>query len=155
VSIGAPRDQPRGRDEAGTALVEFVWLGLLLLVPLVYILIAVFDVQRGAFGVSAASRAAGRAYALADTDDEGASRAWAAASVALADQGLDGHPFELTITCRPGPPPCHARGKTIVVRVGARVALPLAPPALGGDAPTFAVNAEHRVPIGRYRDLSP
>ncbi|RJS45164.1 hypothetical protein [Nocardioides cavernaquae] len=143
------------RDEQGSALVEFVWLGMLLLVPLVYVLIAVFDVQRGAFGVAAASRAAGRAYALADTDAEGARQARAAALIALADQGLDGHPFDLAITCQPGPPPCHARGKTIVVQIGSRVTLPLSPPALGGDAPTFAVSAEHRVPIGRYRDLSP
>lgn len=143
------------RDEQGTALVEFVWLGMLLLVPLVYILIAVFDVQRGAFGVAAASRAAGRAYALADTDEEGARQARAAASVALADQGLDGQPFDLVITCEPDPPPCHARGKTIVVRIGSQVTLPLAPSALGGDAPAFAVDAQHRVPIGRYRDLSP
>jgi hypothetical protein len=142
-------------DEDGSALVEFVWLGMLLLVPLVYVLIAVFDVQRGAFGVAAASRAAGRAYALADTDADGESRARRAAAVALADQGLDGHPFDLVISCQPGPPPCHARGQTIVVRVGSRVTLPLAPPALGGDAPTFAVHAEHRVPIGRYREFAP
>jgi len=154
--VTSPSPGPgRSRDERGSALVEFVWLGMLLLVPLVYILIAVFDVQRGAFGVAAASRAAGRAYALADTDVDGERRARAAASVALADQGLDDQPFDLTITCQPAPPPCHTRGQTIVVHIGSRVTLPLAPSALGGDAPTFAVSAEHRVPIGRYRDLSP
>src|SRR5690606_27853356 len=36
-------------DESGTALIEFTWLGLLLLVPLVYIMLSVFDAQRGAF----------------------------------------------------------------------------------------------------------
>lgn len=143
------------RDEQGTALVEFVWLGMLLLVPLVYILIAVFEVQRGSFGVSAASRAAGRAYALADSDAEGLRQAKAAAAVALDDQGLGDQRFDLAVSCQPAPPPCHARGKTIVIRIGARVTLPLSPPALGGAAPTFAVSAEHRVPIGRYRDLTP
>ncbi|MGH3455694.1 MAG: hypothetical protein ACRDPQ_20380 [Nocardioidaceae bacterium] len=53
------------RDETGTALIEFIWLGLLLLVPLVYIMLTVFDAQRGAFGASSASRAAGRAFVLA------------------------------------------------------------------------------------------
>ena len=46
----------REQGEAGSAVVEFVWLGILLLVPLVWIVISVFEVQRGAFAVSAAAR---------------------------------------------------------------------------------------------------
>jgi len=53
------RVDPRG--ERGTALVEFTWLGVLLLVPLVYVMLSVFEVQRGAYAVSAASRSAARA----------------------------------------------------------------------------------------------
>ncbi len=140
-------------DESGSALVEFVWLAMLLLVPLVYVLLAVFDVQRAAFGASAASRAAGRAYALADTDSEGLTRARAAVRVALADQGVDA-PVDLAITCEPAPP-CHRRGSTIVVRVSSNVVLPLVPAAVGGGAPSFAVASEHRVPIGRYREVGP
>ena len=34
------------RTDDGTALVEFVWLSLVLLVPLLYVLLAVFEVQR-------------------------------------------------------------------------------------------------------------
>lgn len=143
----------RSGDESGSALVEFVWLAMLLLVPLVYLLLAVFDVQRAAFGASAASRAAGRAYALADTDAEGLVRARAAVEVALADQGVD-QPADLQITCDPAPP-CHRRGSTIIVRVSSRVTLPLVPAALGGGAPGFAVASEHRVPIGRYREVGP
>ena len=55
--------RPDRRSERGTALVELVWLGVLLLIPMVWILLSVFDVQRGAFGVSSAARAAGRATA--------------------------------------------------------------------------------------------
>ena len=48
----------RAREaEDGTALVEVTWLALLLLVPLVYLLVAAFDVQRASFGVSAANAA--------------------------------------------------------------------------------------------------
>ena len=65
----------RRRDEHGSALVELVWLGLLLLVPMLWIVLSVFEVQRGAFAVSAAARAAGRAYALAPTDVDGERRA--------------------------------------------------------------------------------
>jgi hypothetical protein len=138
-------------EEDGSALVEFVWLAMLLIVPLVYVLTAVFDVQRAAFGAAAASRAAGRAYALAATDGEGLQRAGEAARVALADQGLD-RPMDLRITCEPAPP-CHERGRTIVVRLSSSIALPLVPEALGGGAPSFAISSEHRVPFGRYREV--
>jgi Flp pilus assembly protein TadG len=50
----------RRRSERGSALVEVTWLPILLLVPLLYVVLAVFEVQRAAFAVNAATRAAGR-----------------------------------------------------------------------------------------------
>ena len=47
------------RDESGTALVEFVWLAILLIVPLLYIVLAAFETQRAAYAASAAARSAG------------------------------------------------------------------------------------------------
>lgn len=134
------------QDERGSAMVEFVWLAILLLVPLVYLLLSTFEVQRGAFGVSAASRAAGRAYSLADSPEEGRRQARLAAAIALRDQGIE--EFELEISCRPEP--CLAPGSVASVVVRAQVQLPLLPDALGGGAPSFAVESTHRVPSGRY-----
>lgn len=142
------------RDDRGTALIEFTWLGILLLVPLIYILLSVFDVQRGAFGVSAAARAAGRAYALADTDQQGRADALSVARVALADQGVSDAPVELTITCAPQPRQCHVAGSTITVTVQSQVNLPLLPSALGGNAPSFRLDATHSVPYGEFRESS-
>lgn len=138
------------RGEEGSALVEVSWLAILLLVPLVYVLLAVFDVQRGAFGVSAASRAAGRAYALAESDAAGRAQARAAAAVALADQGIPAERFDLDVTCTPYPHDCLAPGSVLTVVVRSRVDLPLVPLALGGGAPSFRVESVHRVPVGRY-----
>ena len=133
------------REERGSALIEVTWLAILLLVPLVYLLISVFDVQRGAFGVSAASRAAGRAYALADTDAEGRSQARAAARTALADQGFEGA-FDLDITCTPLPRSCLSPGSVITVVVRTQVDLPLAPAArdaaLTPNAPRWTSKTE-------------
>ena len=61
-------------------MVELVWLGILLLVPILWIVLSVFEVQKGAFAASAAARSAGRAYALAPTDAEGERRARAVAA---------------------------------------------------------------------------
>jgi len=138
------------RGDDGSALVEVTWLSLLLMVPLVYILMSVFDVQRGAFGVTAASRAAGRAYSLAESDEDGRRQARAAATLALRDQGIEGGDLDVEISCMPEPAHCLSPGSVITVVVRTRVALPLAPSALGGDAPSFRLESTHEVPFGRY-----
>ena len=143
----------RRRDEAGSALVELVWLGILLLVPVVWIVLSVFQVQRGAFATTGAARAAGRAYALAPDDATGRERAMAAARQAYADQGIDGAPVELTISCTPYPASCHSGGSVVTVVVRSRVDLPLLPDVLGSGSPSFRLDATHRVPIGRYVEV--
>lgn len=140
-------------DQRGSAIVELVWLGILLLVPLLWIVLSVADVQRGAFGVTAAARAAGRAYALAPDDTSGQRAAEQVARRALADQGLDDAPLRVTVTCTPYPHDCHAGTSVITVRVRSSVKLPLLPDVLGGGAPRFALAASHTVPIGRYQEV--
>jgi len=141
----------RRRDERGSALVELTWLGLLLLVPLLWIVLSVFEVQRGAFAVSGAARAAGRAYALAPSDAIGQAQAQAAARQVLVDHGVGERPLGLVVTCAPAGD-CHAPGAMITVAVHSRVDLPLLPDVLGGGAPSFALDASHTVPIGQFRD---
>ena len=140
------------RDERGSALVELTWLGVLLLIPLLWIVLSVFEVQRGAFAVDAAARAAGRAYALAPTDAEGRQRAEAAARLALEDQGISA-PLDLRITCTPYPRDCHSGTSVITVVIASRVDLPLLPSFLGGGAPGFALDATHTVPIGQFQEI--
>lgn len=143
----------RRRCERGSAVVELTWLGILLLVPLLWIVVSVFEVQRGAFGVSAAARAAGRAYALAPTDAEGERRAHAVARQALADQGLTDVPLALQVTCRPFAD-CHSGTSVITVRVDSSVRLPFLPDVLGAGPATFALDATHTVPIGQYQEVT-
>ncbi|WP_121254858.1 hypothetical protein [Nocardioides ferulae] len=147
------RRRRRRPDERGSALVEFTWLGILLLIPMVWIVMSVFEVQRGAFGVSAAARAAGRAYALAPDDAEGQRRAEQVARQALADQGLDDAPLRVKVSCSPFPGDCHAGTSVITVRIESQVDLPLLPDFLGGGAPSFALDATHAVPIGQYQEI--
>lgn len=148
------RDRVRGRvrgrrEQAGSVVVEVIWLAVLLLVPLVYVVLAVFEVQRGAFAATAAARAAGRAYVLAPSPAEGELRARAAARVALADQGVHVDRSAMTLDCRPT---CLTPGSVVHVRVRHQVALPLLPRALGGQAPSIRVEAEHTVPYGTFRE---
>ncbi len=142
----------RRRDQRGTALIEVTWLSILLLVPLVYVVLTVFDVQRAAFGVSGAARAAGRAYSLAPDEGVGMARARTAAAVALRDQHLELSEGSLRVSCHPQPGNCLSPGSTIDVRIQMQVPLPLAPAALGGNTPTVRVEASHSVAYGTFRD---
>jgi Flp pilus assembly protein TadG len=137
------------RDERGSALIEFTWLAILLMVPLVYVVLSVFEVQRGAYAVSAASRSAARAYSLAPDEAAGLARARAAIRLALSDQGLQGQGFDLSITCDPASD-CLAPGARITVRLSTQVDLPLLPSSLGGNAPSFRLDSTQEVPYGSY-----
>lgn len=143
----------RRRTEEGSALVELTWLAILLLIPVMWIVMSVFEVQRGAFGVSAAARSAGRSFALAPDDATGRARAQAAARLALADQGVEG-PVQVDITCTPYPRDCHSGTSVITVVVRTQVDVPLLPEVLGGGSPSFRVESSHTVPIGQYVEIT-
>jgi Flp pilus assembly protein TadG len=147
-----PAGAVQQRDDTGTAVVEFVWLGLLMLVPLVYVMLAVSEVQQAAYGASTASRAAGRAFVLAPDTVSGHERAIGAARVALADQGVRQDAIDIDIACSPNPDDCLAPGSDVTVVVSVRQRLPLAPDGLGGAAPAITVDSSHTEPYGTFRE---
>ena len=143
------------RDEAGSALVELSWLAIILLVPLIWIVVSVFEVQQGAFATSAAARAAGRAYALAPDDATGEARARAVVEQVLADQGTPGQRARVKITCEAPGDSCHVGTAVITVRIHSGVDLPFFPAILGKGAASFSMDATHTVPIGQYVESAP
>ena len=143
------------RDERGSALVEFSWLAIILLVPLVWLVVSVFEVQQGAFATSAAARAAGRAYALAPDDATGKDRADAVVRQVLADQGTPGQRARVRITCETPGDACHVGTALITVHVDSGVELPFFPAILGKGAASFSLDATHTVPIGQYVETAP
>jgi Flp pilus assembly protein TadG len=142
----------RRRDERGSAVVEFSWLAILLMVPLVYVMLAVFDVQRASYGATAATRAAGRAFIIVPaglSEDDARARAFDAARLAMKDQGMELSPDQLRITCDPA---CLEPGSTVTVTLDTEVRLPLIPDALGGEPPAIHLSASHTEPYGNYRE---
>lgn len=144
----------RRRDEQGSALVELTWLGLLLLIPLVYVVITIVTVQRSAFGATEAARAAGRAYVLAPDVGTAESRAYEAARIALADQGVGLDPSDVLIVCHPSPDACLQPGSMVEVRLDLDVTLPLMPSWQGRSAASIAVESSHVEPYGVYREAA-
>ncbi len=144
----------RVAGEDGSALVELVWLTLVLLIPLVYILFTLVTVQRSAYGVTEAARAAGRAYVLSPDPVAGRQRAYAAAALAMHDQGIMLPVEDLRIICHPTPASCLQPGSTVEVRVRYHAPLPVVPKFMGHNPATIAVSARHVEPFGRYREGS-
>jgi hypothetical protein len=145
----------RAGSERGSALVEFVWLAILLMVPLLYVVLTVFEVQRAAFGVSSAARSAGRAFTEAPTEAVAGEHAVAAVRLALEDQHLDVGRRSLDVRCSPDPADCLAPGSVVTATVGYPVPLPLLPNVLGGQRPSIRVEAQHTVPYGTFREDRP
>jgi hypothetical protein len=151
-----PRKGCGHRDrECGSALVEVVWLSLILLIPLVYILLTLVSVQRAAYGVTEAARAAGRAYVLSANPAQGRQRAYAAARVAMRDQGIALPAGDLTIVCHPTPASCLQPGSTVEIRITFHAKLPVLPKFMGRNPASIAVSARHVEPYGSYREGVP
>ena len=138
-----------GSRDDGSASVEFVWVTLILLVPFVYVLLAVFDTQRAAYAVSVSSKAATRAFLLAPDPVVGEQRARQAAQVALADQDVTA---DISIRCLPSAADCLRPGSSVQVTVRTVQGLPLTPSALGDQLGGVAVDSVHRETYGRYRE---
>ncbi|HEX6327753.1 MAG TPA: hypothetical protein VFZ72_14370 [Jiangellaceae bacterium] len=135
--------------ERGSAIVEFHFLGIVLLVPLVYIMLAVLDVQRTAYAVTQAAREAGRLYVA--TGDEAAARA--AAAVALGDHDVEPAAVELAVECSTSP--CYQPGSEIAVTVHSSVPLPLVPDVLAGVANArIPVSATHIAVVDVFQERS-
>ncbi len=139
----------RLRSDTGNAMVEFTFLGVLLFVPLVYLVLAVLDVQRASYGASAAVREAGRAYVGASSTAEAELRAEAAARLALADQGLALAPGDLRVSCASDP--CLTPGGVVTVTLETRVALPWVPVLGDRPAASVAVSARHDAVVDAFR----
>ena len=128
--------EPRiiGSDE-GSASVEFITVGLLLLVPIVYLVLALSSIQSASFAVEGAARQASRVFVQADSVGVGEAAAARAIAVTLADYGLDVGDAEIVISCRPDPADCLNRRGFVTVSISIVAPLPLFPEVLGTDIP--------------------
>ena len=129
---------PRARlsaDESGTASLEFVTAGLVLLLPLVYLVLTMSALQGAALAVEGASRQAARVFVEAGNVREANAAAERAVEFALADYGLDTDDVDVSITCRPRAAACLTRRGFVTVTISIVAPLPLFPAVLGTDIP--------------------
>jgi hypothetical protein len=119
------------------AIIEFVFVAVMVLVPTVYFVTAVASVSRSRTAVAQAAREAGRAFATGRSTIDGLARAEAAMRLALDDQGL---PDDAWLRFVPAAVRCDgaaivpalAAGAEFAVCVTRRAELPGVPTLLAG-----------------------
>ena len=154
VAVVARASGGRARD-AGSAVVEFLGTALLLLVPLVYLVLTLGQVQAAAFASEGAAREAGRLITTAATYEEGVGRARIAVEIAFADQGIPVSGSDaLVIACERDP--CLTPGGSIWIDVRAVIGLPGVPEFVRDVVPAeIPVAAQFLAVVDEFRESAP
>lgn len=143
------------RDD-GSASLEFITAGLILLLPMVYLILTMSQIQGGSFAVEGAARQAARVFVQAETPDAAAAAAQRAIDFALADAGINSNVAEVDIVCSPDPDTCLSRSGDVTVAVRVVVLLPLVPAALDVSAPFgVALEASATQKVSRFWGADP
>lgn len=146
-----PRTVPAG--DTGSAVVEFVTVGVLLLVPILYLVVTLGRIQAAAFATEAAARGAARALTVADDEAAGQAAAAAVVTYALSDQGFEVDPDRATAVECPVTG-CLTPGGSVVVRVEVAVTLPGVPGFLAGALPVAVpVSATQVATVDQFRGV--
>lgn len=141
------------REDRGSAVLEFIVIGVLVLVPIAYVVISVMTVQAATLASTQAVREAARAFSSADSVGQGNAAAVTAAQVAFEDQGFTLPKDALRIGCPGG---CLEPGTSIDVRLSWSVDLPWLPASLAESrAMTVPIEAVHSTPVDSYRLTQP
>lgn len=120
-------------NDDGSAALEFITVGVILLVPLVYLVIALGVIQEQTLGTQAAARHTARVIALASDAETAAARGDAVLQGVTDEYGLDTDALLVSVSCVPAGADCPSSGATVTVTIGARVSLPFVPSVFGLD----------------------
>jgi len=163
--LGVDRDgtgrEVRGRagadPDAGRALIEVVFLAVLILIPTVYVLATVVRIQAATFAVAQGARDAARVLDAAPSVDVGVARAEEIARIALTDQQVpaDGMTVRFVqagsdCVTAPAVAPSLSRGDVYDICVVAVVQFPGVPTVVTGTQNT--VTGVFTLHVGDFRE---
>lgn len=152
MSSGRPRLQKLPlrhalHREDGNAILEFVVLSAALLIPSLYLVLTLGNVQAAVFAADTIARDVARIHATETDPQRAAERAARHTEMVLEDHGL---PATDVVTLRCSEDPCATPGGTVSAQVRIGVPVPGLGPILGETGPVV-VGASHAVPVDLYR----
>ena len=140
--------RPRPAPDEGRAILEFIFLGILLLLPLTYLVLTAARLQAASFSASLAGREAGRAFVTAASDGEGYERARAAAALAFTDFSFD-DAAGVAVTCDGSP--CLRPDGSVSSTATIEVQLPLVPDFIAARVPaSVTISSTHVASVDRF-----
>ncbi|MEO7752586.1 MAG: pilus assembly protein [Terracoccus sp.] len=146
--MSSPARRSCESPEDGRAVVEFIFLGVLLLLPLVYLVLTAARLQSAAFSASLAGREAGRAFVTGANDADAGARARSAAALAFEDFAFT-RGTSLGLSCDGSP--CLRPDGTVTATASIVVQLPLVPDFISDRVPSaVTISATHLATVDRY-----
>lgn len=147
-SDAAPQEAAPQDDEQGSAVVEFIFLAVLLMIPVAYLILTVAAVQAGAYAVVGAADQAAKVYVLNADEQSARQRAEQAVAMAVSDMGLDPNHATLTLSCDGG---CLTPGSTVTAHVKLRIELPIVAGIPGLNLQAATVDSQATQKVGRFK----
>ncbi len=129
----ASTDDVADAADEGSAALEFILVGLVLLVPIVYLVVALGAIQGQALGVETGARQIARTIADAPDLATADARAERVRDAIVAEYGLEPDALDVSIACTSGLASCPEPGALLTVTVTTSVPLPLVPAIFGLD----------------------
>lgn len=137
----------RQNKEDGSAIVEFIFLAVLLMIPVAYLILTVGKIQGGAYAVVGAADQAAKVFVLTKDLPAANDAAEQAVKLAVRDLGFDPAAATLTISCDGG---CRTAGTIVTARVELRVELPVVGALPGVTANAATVDSTASQKVGRF-----
>lgn len=134
--------------EDGSASVEFIGLSVILLIPAIYLLITISQLQSAGYAAVAASDQAAKTIGYSADDAVAETRALETVHLTAQNYAVD--PTETSVTIECSNPECTIPGTRITVHVSIDVPLPLIPTFLGESTRIATMNATGHHLIGEF-----
>ena len=135
------------KEDEGNAILEFVVLSAALLIPSLYLVLTLGNVQAAVFAADTISRDVARIHATETDPQRAAERSARHTEMVLEDHGLPPRDV-VTLSCSEDP--CATPGGTVSAQVRIGVPVPGLGPVLGETGPVV-VGASHAVPVDLHR----
>ncbi|WP_136089604.1 TadE/TadG family type IV pilus assembly protein [Auritidibacter ignavus] len=147
MRIASPNRCDQRADE-GSATVEFTVLAAVLLVPVIYFLVLIAQIQSAGYATVAAADQGVRMLAQAPDDEQGEQRARASIERTVEDYGID--PDQITVSIHCSPDSCTAPGSLAQIEISTSVGLPLVPSILGNPTSVATLNSVADYQVGEF-----
>lgn len=135
--------------ERGSATVEFLMLSLVLLIPVVYLMIYVSQIQAAAFASVAAADQAARVL-VASAEEVSVGQAASTIQLTLADYGVSSDLADVSVRCSVGGCGTREPAEVVEVSVAVEVPVPFAPAPWSASLSPVSVGSEARQMVPRF-----